>query len=533
MANLRVLYIDAGGWYGGQKNLAGKDLDPLFPTTTFVLIAHDSVALCSFNHIPGGWRWSGPSLTPGEMTSVTRRGSGLWMENWIFKFLDTMMGTKLGKQLPQPDLIGLHQHILNFERFAPGTFFEATGPKKLVVLIPDLHLSYFKDSALDNFVTDYEEVRLRGRHRDEYAFARLKKRRSLEIEFGQFLETISILSKANPKSIEVSFLGDVYELWETRAMARWFQNYKPDNEQNLIALLRTVNDIINPLVKAVNPAAALDLNDYAGRFSASLGHYQGILYNPDILNTALNPIQADVAQLIASSHKGENGKTFLDYFNEMFSNPLPFGAGSPLGATWRIIGNHDNLLVNDTSILGYNFIPKPFNVDEFGKYPERGADMQRNGRTPFLYLERRFNRSLIWGLHGHELDNFNKNSSCGLGYYLTFLNALSEVKGLGDEIKAFEPSLIPPEVNRKAYTTKYLTLLAQKERDLDSLRVVLLIQAHTHKHHWEDLSSRFEQERSDLRRSQPDDRYLKLNDLGKIVQNQLKSAAEEWLYDPT
>ncbi|MBN1212788.1 MAG: hypothetical protein JXA92_09450 [candidate division Zixibacteria bacterium] len=149
--------LDAGAWQADQEGTA---------TTTFGLIAGSDIALCS------------------------------WLETYKGKLSDNVtphIRNLLGYlQLKSPsrgyviDQVYLKKPVLESNR--------------MLVLIPDLHLHYFKKKAWDNFITkkDWGEIE------------------SLEDELVRFLTLTKDWAEHNGVDVEFIQLGDCYEMWESK-----------------------------------------------------------------------------------------------------------------------------------------------------------------------------------------------------------------------------------------------------------------------------------------------------------------------------
>ncbi len=443
----RVIYMDAGVWNGPEEGL---------PKMTFGLMEHNGIALCTY-FCDG---------TRSDLPIDPDLGYDFY-KTQMFAFLTLMMEKKykvrfVGNRNP---LMGCH--VLRIFPFPAKSLLD--NESELRILVPDLHLHFFKGTYLDNFVTYYRNACGTGR----IVPVRLGRRTSMEADFGVFLETIAAFQKSVLKNTHVHFLGDTCELWETESVVRY---YRSDEEAKkaytgLDDLGRWVLDNLEKSPQAEADARYRTLKGYVRQLTSTKladtpldpeakkqldAVYSGInrkkyLFDVGEDSATVTARAKQIRAEILNKHRGPRGQTFTELLDTI---------------TWKhwIDGNHDNYLsginnANDT----FAFSPPEIQVDRF-RYQYTFE------RCAFLYN------------HGHNMDFFNNDDACALGRVITCLLTFYELKGRGDLVRKFEGIFRSDQDVRLDYVKKIARLcyLWEKETPAIAKKNKVIVLAHTH-----------------------------------------------------
>lgn len=428
---------------------------------TFGLMEHNGIALCTY--FSNGTK---KIKLPYDVPAIGYDFS----KTQMFAFLNFMMNKKykeynieyVGNRNPD-----MEYHVLQIFPFPPKSLLD--NESELRILVPDLHLHFFKDTYLDNFITHYRNIA------DDYGIKSVKigKRTSMEMDFGLFLETIADFQKSVLSNTYIHFLGDTCELWETESIMRY---YRSDNEANKI--YKMLDDlglwVLDNLEKS--PQAGSDpkfrkLKDYVKQLTrtklvdihldpkmkkqldaifASVDRKRFLFEGGEDSNTVMTRAKG-IRSEILNKHHGPNRKTFTALLDAI---------------SWKywINGNHDNYLggINDANNT-FAFSPPELQASRF-------ANQFTFQNCAFLYN------------HGHNMDFFNNDDACALGRIITCLLAFYELKGRGDLVKKFEGIFRSDQDVRLDYVKKIARLCYLWEQDTPAFKKKnkVIVLAHTH-----------------------------------------------------
>jgi len=470
----KVIHLDVGCWQSHENEE---------PIQTFALIEHNAVALCSY--------YSNGKIKKSCHIIAKKNPTYDFYNSLIAKFLDRLLFEKYGKNVI-PFLKNFSWpnakdfHIKEIILFPSGTLINDTN--KLLIYIPDTHLHYFKLSYLDNFVTWYVNTwKLKyGRPFTK----KLKKRISMENDFYIFLKSIELFQ--NDKNIgantTVTSLGDLTEMWETQITISNFLT--KDDKNNKFSIKSRIeqkktyialNNAIKSLYKIVHPGnkkihsfleELIDLKIDQFPINQTLTiqltdlvnnkkELEKIYFKNNESKEEFYEKAIYLEEKILKKYKSKNGENFLELFRKLCSN--------------YIVGNHDNFkCINSlkplTSIT-INYTPKR---KQF-KYSYPGSGVRAQSK----YLT----------IHGHNIEMFNNDESCFLGYFITTMLNLFEAKKRGDLLKKFE-SVVTGDSHIK-YISTIIPILSTIEKKRNDKKNILIIHAHTHHPYLADITTHF------------------------------------------
>lgn len=394
----KIIYMDAGCWQSHEKGM---------PVTTFCLIEHNAIALCSY--ISDG--------TYTELPNIPEIGYQFTTSN-IQLFLLQMVQMRFNITLSDEDPI-TGFFIKKIIPFPEKSLLDSIN--ELQILIPDLHLHYFKWTHLDNFITYYGNRYNSGRVHP----VQLNGRASLENDFGNFLLIIKAFQDYYIHDTKVSLLGDAVELWETYHVLNHFKDKEELNKwyRNLDAMALNIyedikkhpNPKIRKLKEIIPKITSQKLSEI--KLDAIIEKVVFDFYNSPKLRELLINEQDDssfhvkrkargLREEIFKKHYGPNGKNFIELLGQIHSN-------------LKIWGNHDNYT---EGLIECNY-HWDFDYDVNEKYFEP-TNSYENCISVFA--------------HGHNMDTFNNDEACALGNIITLLLTFYESKGLGDATKEIE-----------------------------------------------------------------------------------------------
>jgi hypothetical protein len=509
-ATQKVIYMDVGSWQcregdgtGSKKKGLFKrsqpSKDPPKPYMTFGLIEHNAVALC--NYFP-----MEEYLKTPKMTGILASRQYNFDNTLIKKFLTQMMRDKYFGDDPNMDLksaeikFGDHGHSYHVRKlisFLPNELLD--NPKKLIILIPDLHLHYFKDTYLDNFITFYKSSWVNGRPVSKKIIVNGKpKRTSMEKDFATFFESILAFSQKSGVNVEVRVLGDIYEMWESLAA---FHFFRPDPDElkkrmkPVISLEHSVKCLKIPAfvgklwnkfwyelldqVKELDPSTwdPVTLKGVPNNQKAEIHKTAIAISNADLAKILpqenspipLNDLARNLADAIALQYKTSGG-TFKDLFQSI---PIE---------VYR--SNHDDFLtLKDVQPLVQYVCP----LSKMAAAPIE-IDKRLSGKSANFMI-----------CHGHELDPFNCDEGCSFGFMITSILVLLEASARGDLFKHYEyllteghglggHNISPSEAEKRATMAKRKKQIRRIARILQlrdgqlnlSSKHLIFVQAHTH-----------------------------------------------------
>jgi hypothetical protein len=451
----RTIYMDAGVWGGPEQGL---------PQMTFGLMEHNGIALCSYFS-------SGKNVTLPVLPDLGYD----FHKTYMSTFLTLLMQKKYGVKLEQRDL-RKGFHVLKIFPFAEKELLDETA--ELRILVPDLHLHFFKDTYLDNFITYY------GNECTSNAIkvVKLGKRTSMETDFGIFLETIAEFQKSVLPQTRIHFLGDLCELWETESIVRYYVS--ADQEKKIYALLDDLGKWVRDTLEQ-SPAAEKDprfkkLKGYVKELTKTKladtpldpetkrqlesiykkSNAQHFLFEPDEDQETVKQRSLGIRSEIFKKHHGKSGKSFTDLWDEI---------------SWKIIvyGNHDNYL------SGINEPNNTFAFSPLELQPYRFKNQYTFKNCAFLFS------------HGHNMDFFNNDEACALGRVITCLLVFYELKRRGDLVRKFEGLFRSDEEVRLDHIKKIARLCylwEKKDREYTKKNKVIVL-AHTHIPDLRDMSN--------------------------------------------
>lgn len=415
---MSVIYMDVGAWQSREK----KE-----PTMTFGLVEHNAIALCTYYS-------SGELL--GEIPDKYDFKNSL-----INKFLTTMMENKYGQAFKEdknknnPKL--KRYHIIKILTFQDKELLD--DKNQLRIFIPDLHLHYFKDTYLDNFITWRLNYWKDGRPNSEPTFFRV----SMEGDFVNFINSIIDCKKKYKIKENVMFLGDIFDLWESVEAIRTFcvekkgKNYEveyyklQDQLKNLKYHLEQIGPIVDIVVEGIS-------------------NFIRNLYEVDITKGEVDSI---LLRTIDDLSEDTFSKLLINYYDNSkmvkmkaryMSDKIleKYGAytGSPFKTLLKtlaqivkvdyIYGNHDNF-------LGKMELKPPNGEISYLKIADKVVSSFKPNNERFR-ISFKNNNSIFIIPHGHNWDKFNSDDDFTVGYSITKIVMLYESKGKVDVLKDFE-----------------------------------------------------------------------------------------------
>jgi hypothetical protein len=434
--------MDAGSWHGPESGM---------PTTTFGLMTHDAIALCSW-------------LSDGTRTEVpTAPELGFdYGGTHVAAFLSLVLEDRFGVA-PKPGN-RLHGYLIRkLIPLPPKSLLTATD--ELRIFVPDLHLHYFKGTVLDNFITWY------GNRCDGVAIApvRLERRTSLEHEYAAFVRCMTRFQKRHLKGTRVHFMGDMCEMWETEAIVRNFATpgkaagYYEDLEDVAEWILdglkdrapvdpagRRTRDAIRLLTKNRLSSTAVDaavVNEVKALHD--LGEASRFTLEPDDTPEAVREKGKHVRSRIMARHHAADGTDFAALHDE-------------LNGKFLTTGSHDNFL---RPVLDGNFA--------FGFSKTVDPDRFRPTAS---------NNACCWAAHhGHNMDAASNDESCGAGRLIANLLTFHEMNGRGDLVRKIEGIFRSDAEVRTTYVQDIAKVFCDWEkRESAASRNKLMVLAHTH-----------------------------------------------------
>jgi len=453
----RVIYMDAGVWGGPEKGM---------PRMTFGLMEHNAIALCTFFSY-------GQNVPLPQLPELGYNFHNSHMST----FLDIMMKKKYGiKPKPNDPLKGFH--ILKIFPFRKKELLDNTA--ELRIFVPDLHLHFFKDTYLDNFVTQY------GNKYSSSGISpvRLNQRASMEDDFSIFLETIAEFQKSILPKTYIYFLGDMCEMWETESIIRYYQSdahakkyyelldklgkwvlevleKSPATQKD--ARFRTLRGYVRELTKTTLTSTRLD-SETKKQLNAvyKSSNWQQFLFEPDENKEVVRKKAKAIQKKILDKHRDRNGRNFTSLLDDI---------------NWKyyIGGNHDNYIkgVNEAN-----------NTFLFGSLELK----------PHLFrVQYSFENCALFYGHGHNMDYFNNDEACALGRIITCLLTFYELKRRGDLVRKFEGVFRSKKEVRLDYVKKISRicyLWEKNDRKYQNKNKVVIL-AHTHAPDLVDMSNEF------------------------------------------
>ncbi|HLP48266.1 MAG TPA: hypothetical protein VK469_20150 [Candidatus Kapabacteria bacterium] len=480
--NKKLIYMDVGAWQSREKLNTN-------PTMTFGLIEHNAIALCTY--FSDG--------TQGSIGNVEKYdGSN------ICEFIKVLMEFKYNTAFFSNRYDEHRYHIKKILQFESLSLLK--NPKMLIILIPDLHLHYFKDTFLDNFVT----YRQNGEDGPEEKYIEnLGTRKSMENDFCKFLAAIdafvkkskidAFVKKSQIKTY-VAILGDMYELWETEAC---FKNFC-DNKKNIeskYAQLRHTAEIINNTFKSEN------FKELTERYK-SLKAFKSVFskYYPELKKVSFAEVNEHLKfQLKNSCNKkhefimseqekmGETMKksehianAILERYpniNFFFENPKQLKIAD---VTYFNCGNHDNYMCG----INYEYMRAIFDQSnktrdsyeiEVSQNPFKIIINSGFVRYNFTRLkdENVSDKCTILMSHGHCFDLLNRDEKFLIGRFITNLLIFYESLKM-DFVKDFESAFKEMKEVRYDYKIMAKEALCQLPGPDNKSNFKILVHAHTH-----------------------------------------------------
>jgi hypothetical protein len=505
----RAFFLDAGAWHGREDDL---------PTMTFGLMEHNTLALCSY-------------FCDGRYTSLPKVKPDLnycFDATWTALFLSLMINRKYGLSIaPDNDLIGYH--VKQIIPLPPQTLCD--DPNEFNIFVPDLHLHYFKNTYLDNFITWYRNTSSRGRIHVE----KLAKRTSMEYDFALFLDCVIEMWGLVPGSRKrLQLLGDVYELWETESVVYNFETpetaaksfrtlngiarslwYGPDDPecQDLGEVLHSPDsqDVIWPFWPLVmgldvqkpgpgEPKACSAWKDVTPRTGADR-RVRDALHKFATEPMPDRPPDPQIQQEVNALYRSNQAENFfmlweedgmerkrkaefvcsriLEKYHAKDGRSLQelLIKADALGTHWQItdpIGNHDNYLRGE----GSNFAAALY---KFEVNPEWFKPKVDNNKCSCWTYE-----------HGHNMDKFNNDEACLLGRYITGLLTFYEVQQLGDLVRTFEEAFGGPGRGRWDTIANVISIFYDWDLNYEAgSKNKLMVLAHTHSPYLEEVTDAY------------------------------------------
>lgn len=461
----RAIYMDVGCW---------QSLENEEPTMTFGLMQHNALALCTF--YSNGRRLCRIPYTDRSIKYDFRK-------SLINEFLEMLMVKKYGQsfelylnhsQSPYPEWA--EYHIINFIPFPSKSLLD--DESMLIVFIPDLHLHYFKDTHLDNFITYYENEWSSNLFKP--ICKRLENRKSMENEFSQFLKTIfEFQQKKGIYSSRVVFLGDMYEMWETNALLYCHCVSGLDIKELYNGLQEIINWLHNNYVGGnikikeflrklkQMKIGEIPLDQRLVAIIATLQENKDLVkrifvYVDDLSKEELTEKANNLASEILKKYHDQQGESYVDLLDKI---------------KWRIMysGNHDNFL----------HIPNmdPLNTFHLGDYEPSLWRFDPNYDSK---------KSDFFFGHGHNFDAHNNDEACATGALITSLLTFFEAKKRGNILKKYEDVFRKGDV-RLDYKQKICRVFNYWEHEYreSKNKNKIIILAHTHQPYLEDISNEY------------------------------------------
>ncbi len=455
----RAIYFDVGCWQTKKEREE--------PIMTFGLLEHNGIALCSF-YSNGRKRCRIPKKIGNRFYDF--EGS------LINDFLTIMMANKYGRAfLPfRRDVSAKEYHVLKIIPFPPKSLLD--DENQLIILIPDLHLHYFKGTYLDNFVSYYEN-RWNGNKPESSGPG---SRRSMENDFGVFLQSIIKFREKSDVNSKVVFLGDTYEMWETHVLFYLYGIHNADRN----ALYKALQEVIvwmeeqfeGGIKEMLTKIRQLKISEVPidEEFKKQILELQKdeelvkkLYISRDDSGEEINEKAKNLATAILSRYHDQNG--------ERFEELIP-----KIGYKWWFPGNHDNFLAISSM--------EPLDLVKIGQNkidPSRVGTIRDGAKRADIFYE-----------HGHTFDPANSDLECGLGYWVTGISTFFEAKKRGDFFKKYEKEFRNSEEIRLIHKKNACKVFkywegrsfeawkekaeSEQERWLPAVRNNVMIHAHTH-----------------------------------------------------
>ena len=393
----QAIYLDAGAWQSRETG---------FPSMDFAVIEHNFIALCSY------------FFGENKASTISSPKSFDYLKSNTCIVLTEILRHKLfgaGMKNLNPNPAATTLFIRKYLVFEDLALLDTKN--KIILMVPDLHLHYFKNTLCDNFITWYEEKL--DASTNKFHYVKLKNRRSMESDFCNFLKGIEAYQKQGG-DVSTRFLGDLYEMWETDALVNAFCiRHNSDSAYKTVdALIEWLCDnyhgtgVISDFLRDIkafkfskNPLDT-ELSSRLNKLKEDKNLVENLFFDPDDSAGVIEQKAKFMAGKIRDQYKSVDGEKMFDIYDRI---------------NWKRIlyGNHDNFFnlsscePLSTFLLGDLEIPL-LNPNESNKNCE------------MLYA------------HGHEFDSFNNDKACGSGYLITFLLALLEAKKAGDLLKNYE-----------------------------------------------------------------------------------------------
>jgi hypothetical protein len=494
MRNPKAIFLDAGVWESMEK----KE-----PVMTFGLLEHNAIALCSYYYKKGRTCYQIPEKSGNVEYDFAH--------SLMNKFLGIMMRNKYYKEgmssSERIDISARGYHILKLIPFPPRALLD--DDKILYIFIPDLHLHYFKGTYLDNFVT-YFGNKWDGRPKS----VPLGSRRSMEIDFGNFLHSIIEFqgAKDEPYRARVVFLGDMFDLWETNGIFQMIdlndRQEMFDDMQHLIGSLLDEEKLAPEIHEFIKQLHALRIAEspsdpefvkqewplvqarLSKENSQDRQHFEKlcIRFNKDSLDEVRDKAK-NIEREILEKYCDREGNSFQKLIDQ-------------IGNYHRVGGNHDNFFyLQDPKAVQTYFL--------WGNYAIKPED-----HVPYWEHSK---RAAIFFEHGNNFESVNCDRMCGWGYLITSLVALVEEKQHGDILKNNLETFMPFEKTRQQFTDATCQIFyywdqkdlywdpkdleersfEKEKRWVPGLRNNVMIYAHTHVPALEDITIKYSQYRNE------------------------------------
>lgn len=460
--------MDVGCWQGKEDEE---------PTMTFGLMVHNALALCSFYS------------NGNKLSTIPYVDSNLQFDfknSLIYEFLRTMLINKYGSDFNHNLASDRYQnpewaeyHIIKIIPFPHKALL--ADENTIHILIPDLHLHYFRDTYLDNFITCYENEYVLGKP----VSRKLQIYKSMDSDFSTFLNTIIQFQQRRHIKSRVVFFGDLCEMWGTNAAIRHHCIHNID----LMSFYRGLEDLKNQVANVFTKIfeGHKILSEYATklkqlkidrlpidpRFTAQLS----ILKKDRPLATKLaidGKLSKQEIHEKARILESEILKKHHSHSGENFEDQLARIKGKV-----TIVGNHDNFhqISNMTPLFSFNL----------------GAYDIRLGRFNPISLDNSPSSVLCYG-HGHNLDPHNNDDYCGTGHLITIFLTFFEAKKQGHMLKRYDGAFRNTDMRSDNIGNICRIFHRWEQKDpRNSERNKIMILAHTHKPYLADISEEYNQ----------------------------------------
>lgn len=489
--------MDVGVWETKEERKKPK------PTMTFGLLEHNAIALCNY-YADGNKHTSIPKNNPKYN----------FKNSLINQFLEKMLLHKYGAGNTAIYKVDTKKyHILNIKTFPSNSLLDEKD--SLIILIPDLHLHFFKDTYLDNFVTYHENVWGSGKPKSKP----LGKRTSMEKYFGAFLKSIKDFQDIRNFKTHVLFLGDTFELWETHILFFLYGILKRNRKKMYIALNKLITIIQKDYAGAMNEEQREVINKlslanisekpidekFVKQISALTRNNELIkkLYiNPTDSETLIKEKAENIKIEILKKYHDQNGVDYEKLLSEIKNETIYFYPG-----------NHDNF-----------FSLK--NLDPFNRFPiEYSVDPSII--KPHGILAKHIavsQQSKIFFAHGHNFDKYNNDYACGVGYLITMITTFFEGIMRGNLLKKYEkvfranPDIRMNYLKEACRVFKYWEYKVDKDNDTklkskkSILRSKIIIHAHTHEPVFKDITRDYNKWKSELKITSEEPEILEFED---------------------